>query len=73
MSRADTEHSTGMISTSASLNTDLLKQLEAMQGPEHTGSDCWGSATPLIREASLWIILGAALWIGTLLAIGASS
>ena len=44
MSKADVEHGTGMMSTSESLNTDLLKQLEAMNQPEHTSSECWSSA-----------------------------
>lgn len=73
MSKADVGHGTGMMTTSESLNTDLLKQLEAMNQPEHTHSECWSSAAPLVREASFWILLGAALWIGTLLAVGATA
>lgn len=73
MNKADVDHSTAMMSTSASLNTDLLQQLKAMQSPEHTDSDCWGSASSLVREASLWIALGAVLWIGTLWVWGAGA
>ena len=73
MSKADVENGTGMMSTSASLNQDLLKQLEAMNQPEHTSSECWSSAASLLREASVWILLGAVLWIGTLLAVGANA
>lgn len=73
MSKADVEHGTGLMSTSESLNTDLLKQLEAMNQPGHTTSECWSSAAPLVREATVWILFGAALWIGTLLAVGANA
>ncbi|CAH0171179.1 hypothetical protein SRABI112_01175 [Pseudomonas mediterranea] len=73
MSKADVEHSTGMMSTSASLNRDLLKQLEALNQAEHTSSECWSSGASLVREASLWILFGAALWVGTLLAVGANA
>ncbi|MBK5437568.1 hypothetical protein JFV30_12210 [Pseudomonas sp. TH32] len=73
MSKTDVGHGTGMMTTSESLNTDLLKQLEAMNQPEHTHSECWSSAAPLVREASLWILLGATLWIGTLMAVGATA
>ncbi|ROM97939.1 MULTISPECIES: hypothetical protein [Pseudomonas] len=71
MSKTDVE-TVGVMSTSASLNSDLLKQLEAMNQPEHTSSECWSAGGPLVREASIWILLGATLWIGTLLAVGAN-
>jgi hypothetical protein len=73
MSTADVEHSAVMSNTGESLNTDLLQQLNAMQGPEHIGSECWGSASSLVREATLWILLAAVLWIGTLWVTGASA
>lgn len=69
MSKANIEPSSGMISTSESLNKDLLIQLEEMCNGEHSTSECWSSAKSTINEAVYWIALGVILWISTLLII----
>lgn len=69
MSNTDIEPDSGMISTSESLNKDLLMQLVEMSGGEHAASECWSSAKSTINEAIYWIALGVILWIATLLVI----
>jgi hypothetical protein len=69
MSNAEVEPNSGMMSTSESLNKDLLIQLVELSGGEHATSECWSSAKSTINEALYWIALGAILWIATLLVI----
>lgn len=67
MSKTEVDASSGMMLTSQSLNQDLVRQLTALASEEHTSSDCWRPARPMIIESSVWILMAAILWIGTLM------
>ena len=66
MNKTKVDESSGMMSTSLSLNKDLVRQLDALSSVDHTGSDCWSPAKPMVVEAIVWIALGAVLWVVTL-------
>lgn len=69
MSKTEVDASSGMMLTSQSLNQDLVRQLSALATEEHTSSDCWKPARPMIVESSVWILIAAILWIGTLMIV----
>lgn len=69
MSKTEVNPSSGMMLTSQSLNQDLVRQLTALASEEHTSSDCWRPARPMIIESSVWILTAAILWIGTLMLV----
>ncbi|GLO55095.1 hypothetical protein PPUJ20066_11310 [Pseudomonas putida] len=69
MSKTEVDASSGMMLTSQSLNQDLVRQLTALASEEHTSSDCWRPARPMIIESSVWILMAAILWIGTLMLV----
>ncbi|WP_409283000.1 hypothetical protein [Pseudomonas putida] len=69
MSKTEVDASSGMMLTSQSLNQDLVHQLNALASEEHASSDCWRPARPMIIEASVWILMAAILWIGTLMLV----
>lgn len=69
MSKTEVNASSGMMLTSQSLNQDLVRQLTALASEEHTSSDCWRPARPMIIESSVWILTAAILWIGTLMLV----
>jgi len=59
----------GVLSTDANLNRDLLTQLNAMCEAGHAQSECWSSAGVIVTEAIAWVALGAVLWVITLFVI----
>jgi len=69
MSKTEVDTSSGMMLTSQSLNQDLVRQLNALAAEEHTSSDCWRPARPMIIESTVWILMAAILWIGTLMLV----
>ncbi|HEN8801328.1 TPA: hypothetical protein U8251_003963 [Pseudomonas putida] len=69
MSKTQVDTSSGMMLTSQSLNRDLVRQLNALAEEEHTSSDCWRPARPMIIESTVWILMAAILWIGTLMLV----
>ncbi|RTR52969.1 hypothetical protein [Pseudomonas aeruginosa] len=69
MSKSEVDAGSGMMSTGQSLNQDLVRQLNALASESHTSTDCWGSARPMIIEASVWIVIAAMLWIVTLVSV----
>lgn len=69
MNKTNVDAGSGMMLTSQSLNQDLVRQLNALTTEEHTASDCWKPARPMIVEASVWILVAAILWISTLMLV----
>ncbi|AZC17892.1 MULTISPECIES: hypothetical protein [Pseudomonas] len=69
MSKIEVDASSGMMLTSQSLNQDLVRQLNALATEEHTSSDCWRPARPMIVESTVWILIAAILWLGTLMIV----
>ncbi|MBD2835572.1 hypothetical protein D3C76_1651640 [compost metagenome] len=66
MSKSEVDESSGMMNTSLSLNQDLVRQLNALSSENHTASDCWSPAKPMVVEAAFWVAAAAVLWIVTL-------
>ncbi len=52
------------------LNKQLAERINLINAPDHTSTDCWATAAPMIKEATVWIAIAAVLWIATLSAFG---
>ncbi|WAH55317.1 hypothetical protein LZ023_19895 [Pseudomonas silvicola] len=59
-----------IVNDDRSLDQDLVRQLNAILGDQHTASDCWQSANGMLVESCVWLLIAAAIWVVTLVFLG---